>query len=207
MIIPSAVIRAASAAGTLALLASFTSVASAQDAASRGSTWELRIPSGSFIATGAQGDQLKNAHLTALQVSWLVRPQLAVTGTFAWARSRDLASNGAPKLDVFTSDLGVEARSRKWSAASRVTVSTFGGIGAGIRSYDYVKLDAGARNNLAGYASAGGEVGMGRAALRIEARNYTAGFKPLVGAGKSDTRNDTVIMAALRFNRRSPETR
>ena len=64
-----------------------------------------------------------------------------------------------------------------------------------------------ATNNLAGYLAAGGELGMGRIALRIEARDYATGFKPLVGGGKSEARNDVVIMAALRFNRRSGESR
>ncbi|HEX6315925.1 MAG TPA: hypothetical protein VFZ73_13735, partial [Gemmatimonadaceae bacterium] len=175
--------------------------------ASRARTWEIRVPSGSFITTGAQGNQLKNAHLTAIQLSRVIGPHLALTGTFTWARSRDLTTAGSPKLDVFTSDVGVEVRSREWAAGRRVSLSTFAGIGAGARSYDYVKLEAGARNNLAGYAGAGGEIGVGRVALRIEARNYTTGFKPLAGAGKSDTRNDMVVMAAVRFNRRSPETR
>jgi hypothetical protein len=203
----STLLRAASTAGAIAMLSSITSVVAAQDTASPGSTWELRIPSGSFITTGVQRNQLKDARWTALQLSWVVRRQLAITGTFGWARSRDLASEGSPKLDVFTSDLGIEARSAEWTAGSRLAFSTFAGIGAGARSYNYVKLDAGARNNLAGYAAAGGEVGLGRVALRIEARNYTTGFKPLAGAGKSDTRNDMVVMAAVRFNRRSSETR
>jgi hypothetical protein len=43
--------------------------------------------------------------------------------------------------------------------------------------------------------------------VRIEARDYVTGFKPLVGAGKSERRNDVVIMAALRFNRRAGESR
>jgi hypothetical protein len=39
--------------------------------------------------------------------------------------------------------------------------------------------------------------------LRLEVRNYVTGFKPLVGAGKSDTRNEVVMMLGLRFNRHS----
>lgn len=207
MLSRSAVTRAARTAGTLAILSSITNAAAAQDTESRGRTWELRVPSGSFIATGAQGNQLKDTHVTALQVSWVVRPHLAVTGTFAWARSRDLATTGSPKLDVFTSDLGIEARSTEWTAGKHVSFSTFAGIGGGARSYDYVKRDSRLTNNLAGYAAAGGELGVGRVALRVEARNYATGFKPLVGAGKSDTRNDMMVMAAVRINRRSPGAR
>ena len=197
-------IRTALAAGTVVTL---SSVAGAQEAESRPSALEIRVPSGSFNAIGAQGNQLRDAHLTALQLSWVVRPHLAVTATVGWARSRDLLSAGSPKVDVFTSDLGLEARSREWNAGRNFSLSTFAGFGAGARSYNYVKLDEGARHNLAGYASAGGELGAGRVALRIEARNYTTGFKPLAGAGTADTRNDMVVVAAVRINRRTSGNR
>lgn len=207
MLIPTALSRTARAAGSLAVLSFISIAANAQETAPAARTWEIRVPTGSFIATGDQADQLKDAHLTALQLSRVVGPHLAVTGTAAWARSRDLLTAGSPKVDVFTVDLGVEARSAEWSAGKHVSLSTFAGFGAGVRSYDYVKLDASARNNIAGYAAAGGEFGVRRVAFRIEARNYTTGFKPLAAAGKSDMRNDMVVMATVRFNRRSSETR
>src|SRR5688572_17345578 len=104
MLIPSAVTRAARNAGTLVILSSLVNVAAAQEPVSPAGTWEMRVPSGSFNAIGAQARQLKDAHVTALQLSWVPRRHLAVTGTFAWARSRDLATFGNPKVDVFTSD-------------------------------------------------------------------------------------------------------
>jgi hypothetical protein len=193
---------ARSAAGTLALTVVATTSAGAQDTTPRTSPWELRVSSGAFRATGDQRNQLKDGDLTAAQLSWVVNPRLAVTGTFAWARSRDLLTTGTPKLDVFTSDIGAEVRSTEWFSGGPVSLSTFVGLGAGARSYNYRNLDVAATNNLAGYGSIGGEIGMGRVALRLEARDYAAGFKPLVGAGKSEVRNDVLLMAALRFNRR-----
>jgi len=86
-------------------------------------------------------------------------------------------------------------------------LNTFAGIGGGARSYNYRKLDVDATNNLAGYVAAGGELGIRRVAVRIEARDYATGFKPLVGGGRSEARNDIVIMGAIRFNRRAAETR
>jgi hypothetical protein len=83
-----------------------------------------------------------------------------------------------------------------------VTFSPFAGVGAGARSYNYRKLDVDATHNLAAYGAVGGELGMGRVGLRLEARNYATGFRPLVGVGKSDMRNDVVVMAALSFNRK-----
>ncbi|MEO7359653.1 MAG: hypothetical protein ABI120_04945 [Gemmatimonadaceae bacterium] len=133
-----------------------------------------------------------------------MRPSVAVTGTFGWARTRDLRSADKSKLDAFTTDLGVEARPVQLFTGRAVTFSPFAGVGAGLRSYNYRKLNVGATNNIAGYAATGGELGFGRVGLRIEVRDYVAGFKPLVGAGKSDQRNDLVMMAGVRFNRHRP---
>ena len=189
-------------AGVLSLTLTMPTSADAQTAAPRTGRWELRLPSGGFIATGEQRDHLKDAEVTAAQLSWRVRPRLAITGTFAWARSRDLATTGSPKLDVFSSDLGIETHSGKWSNGGRVSMTAFAGAGAGARSYNYRKLDVDATNNLAGYLALGGEIARGRVGLRLEARDYVSGFRPLVGAGQSEARNDVLIMGALRFNRR-----
>jgi hypothetical protein len=187
--------------GMMALLLSSARPSAAQTPASQAKKLEIRISSGAYVPTGNQRNFLDDAQMTAAQLSWVVRPSLAVTGTFAWARSRDVASLGAPKLDVFTSDLGVEARRAPWFADRAVTFSPFVGLGAGTRSYNYRKLDVDATNNIAGYGAVGGELGMGRVGLRLEVRDYATGFKPLVGAGASDTRNDVMIMVGLRFNR------
>ena len=187
--------------GAVGMLLTSAPNAAAQTSTPQANTWELRITSGAFLPTGDQRNSLKNAQMTAAQLSWLLRPSLAVTGTFGWARSRDLAVASAPKLDVFTSDVGLEARPRQWFAERAVTFSPFAGVGAGMRSYNHRKLDVDATNNLAGYVAAGGELGVGRVGLRLEVRNYATGFKPLIGPGKSDTRNDVVLMAGLRFNR------
>jgi hypothetical protein len=118
---------------------------------------------------------------------------------FGWARSRDLATANTPKLDVFTYDIGAEARAPQMNASESVSFTPFAGIGAGARSYNYRKLDVDATHNLAAYASAGGELGMGRVHLRLEMRDYVAGFKPLNGLGTSATRNDVVALIGVRF--------
>jgi len=191
----------------LGLVLSSARTAAAQTSASetptaQAGTWELRITSGAFVPDGDQRNSVQGARMTAAQLSWVVRPSLAVTGTFGWARSRDVVSLGSPKLDVFTSDLGVEARAAEWFTGRVITFSPFAGLGAGARSYNYRKLDVDATHNFAGYATVGGELGVSRVGLRLEVRDYATGFKPLVGTGKSDTRNDIVMMVGLRFNRR-----
>lgn len=159
---------------------------------------EFRVSSGHFVPTQDK-DVLKEGQVTAAQVSWLINSSLAVTTTFAWARSRDLTSTNSPKLDVFTTDLGLESRPVHWLANGLVAISPFFGVGAGLRSYDYRKLDRDPSHHAAGYGSLGAELGVGRVGLRLEARDYVTTFTPLAAA--SETRNDVVFTAAIRFNR------
>lgn len=188
-------------AGVLGFLLAPTRPAGAQSTAPLTSAWEFRITSGAFVPTGSLRNTLRNAEVTALQLSWAIRPSLAFTGTFGWARSRDLSTAQTPKLDVFSSDVGVEFRAGAWFTRHAVTFTPFAGLGAGVRSYNYRSLDANATHNAAGYGTVGGELGIGRVGVRLEVRDYATGFKPLVGRGPSDVRNDVVMMAALRFNR------
>ena len=159
--------------------------------------WELLVPSGALMPTGQQGEAIRSGNLNAVQVTYVVRPAIAITSMFGWARSRDVATSGSPKLDVFTYDVGAELR----SPASKKGVTTIAGAGLGGRSYNYRKLDVDATHNLSAYASAGGEVGIRRLRVRIEARDYVSGFKSLTGGGASRTGNDVVVMAGLRWTR------
>jgi hypothetical protein len=192
---------AVTVAATLGMLVVLAHPSAAQTSNPQEKKWELRVTSGAFVPTGEQRSTLKDAQMTAAQLSWLVRPSLALTGTFGWARSRDIASVDAPKLDVFSSDVGFELRTAQWFAGRAVTFSPFVGAGAGSRSYNYRHLNVDATNNLAAYASVGGELGAGRVGLRLEARDYATGFRPLAGAGRSEMRNDVVMMVGVRFNR------
>ena len=164
--------------------------------------WEFTVPSGVIVPAGAQRAAIHRGSLTAAQLVYVGHPALALTATTGWARSRDVASPGEPKLDVFTYDLGAEVRAPRWNVGRSVTFRTFAGLGAGARSYDYRNLDVDATHNLAAYGSAGGELGVGRIRLRLEAREYVTGFKPLQGEGMSDARNDVVAMAGLRLSSR-----
>jgi hypothetical protein len=161
--------------------------------------WTLVVPRGAMIPTGAQREAVKRGNVSAVQLTYVAQPSFAVVSTFGWARSKDVATAGAPKLDVFTYDIGGELRAPKWIASETMSLSPFAGVGAGGRSYNYRKLDVDATHNLAAYASAGAELGMHRLRLRLEARDYVAGFKPLTGAGASRTGNDVVVMVGLRL--------
>jgi hypothetical protein len=180
------------------LVASSALVAQVEAPANPG-RWSLLIPSGTIVPTGAQRHAIKRGNVTALQLAYTLRPALAVTSTFGWARSRDVATDGAPKLDVFTYDVGLEARAPRWLDGNGMAFTPFAGAGIGGRSYNYRKLDIDATHNAGGYLSAGGELRIRRVGVRLEARDYVTGFKPLDGAGSGRTGNDVVVMGGLRL--------
>ncbi len=163
--------------------------------------WELLVSSGVVVPTGAQRTRVAQGKLTAVQVSYVVRPAIAVTASLGWARTRDIATVNDPKLDAFTYDIGAEFRAPKLIGGNAISLSPFAGVGAGGRSYNYRSLSAPAASNVAGYGSVGGELGVGRIRLRLEARDYLTGFK-LAGEGAARSGNDVVLMGGLRFVRR-----
>lgn len=170
--------------------------------AERLSRWEWLVPSGTVVPAAANRDSTTRGHLTALQVSYRVRPNLAVTSTTGWVRSRDLSTVGSPRLDVFTYDLGVELRAGEIGARKRVSVRPFSGAGVGARTYNYRNPALDATNDPGAYVAAGGEIDVRGVRVRLEVRDYVTGFTGLDGRGRSNTRNDVVVMAGLRFTRR-----
>lgn len=164
--------------------------------------WELHLSSGALVPAGAQRSAIKSAKLSTAQLSYVVRSRYALTTTFGWARSRDLGAVGRPKLDVFTYDVGAEARAPRWIDGKSMSLTPFVGAGAGSRSYNHRRLDVAATHNLAGYAAVGGEAGWSRVRVRLEVRDYVTGFKPLMGSGAAATRNEVVTLVGVRFVRR-----
>jgi hypothetical protein len=169
--------------------------------------WTLRFTSGALVATGDQRNSFKDAQLSAAGLSWRVRPTLSITGTFSWARSRALDVADRGKVDVFTSDLGIEAETKTWSPSAAVRFKLFAGTGAGVRSYNYRASAEDAAHHPAGYLAVGGDVSLGRVGLRLEARDYASRFTAAARSGTTDTRNDLVISAGLYFKKRSAAAR
>ncbi len=163
--------------------------------------WDFLVTSGSLVPTGAQRDAIKRGNLTVAQFSYAVRRPIAITASLGWARSRDVATAGDPKLNVFTYDLGTEFRGPRWGDRDAVNFSPFAGVGAGARSYDYRGLDSDATHKVSTYLSTGGELGLGRVGLRVEVRDYVTGFR-LNGDGTAGTRNDVAVMVGLRLGTR-----
>jgi hypothetical protein len=163
------------------------------------SRFEFVVSDGALLPTGDQRDALKNARMNLAQLSYAVRPYLAVTTSMGWARTRDIASVNRPKLNVFTYDVGAELRADRWLSGHALTFTPFAGAGAGGRSYNYRSLDVDATNNLAAYGSAGGELGYRRIRFRVEARDYVTGFAPLTANGATVRRNDVSLMGGFRI--------
>jgi hypothetical protein len=181
------------------LIAAANAAAQTPIASSAKPRWEFTVNSGTVVPTGAQRGAIKRANVSVAQLWYVIHPAFALTASAGWARTRDLGSVGSPKLDMFTYDVGAEVRANRWLSSKTVSLSPFAGVGAGGRSYNYRSLHVDATHNFAGYASAGGELGIGqRLKLRLEARDYVSGFKPLVGAGSADTRNDVSVLVGLR---------
>ena len=202
MTIRSAVIAAAMGSTLIASRNLSAQEAGARTVPQTKSRWEFLALSGTLVPTGSERDVLKRADVSAAQLTFLVRPAVALTSTIGWARSRDVSIGDNPKLDVFTYDVGAEVRAPGWNLGESFSIAPFAGTGVGGRSYNYRKLDVDATHNLAGYATAGAEFGVRRVHLRLEARDYLTGFKPLSGTGAGLTGNDVVVLAGLRIGTR-----
>lgn len=180
----------------LALLAFSHPVAGAAAVPDKSSRWEFVTSSGGIVPTGAQRQAIAKGALTTAQLSRIVRPSLAITATLGWARSRDLAFAGDNALDILGADLGAELRGVRWTAGRAFTVRPFAAIGAGARQYNSRHLAVDVTNTAAAYLGAGGEVGVRRVRVRLEARDYVT--RP-GGAGAAGSRNDVALMAGVRW--------
>ena len=126
-------------------------------------------------------------------------PDLALNGSFGWARSRDKSIAGAPKVDLFTYDVGAELRGRKLDVGRGTSFKPFVGSGIGAMTYSYRNVQLDTSSFPAAYVSAGGEFGYRRVRLRLEARNYLSGFTPQNASGSSRFANNITVMLGLRF--------
>lgn len=184
----------------LALATLLTTVrpAHAQSSVATKPGFELLVPSGTVVPTGAQEDDVKRAKLTAVQLSYGLRPDLVLTSTVGWARTTPLGLGPEAKLDLFTYDAGVEYRLPRRSPDRRINFKPFAGVGIGARTHSYRHVDVATTHNLATYASVGGELGLSRVRVRLEVRDYLTWVTPL-GASDPTRRNDVAVLAGLRL--------
>jgi hypothetical protein len=182
----------------LASLLTTSGLAHGQSSVATNPGFELLVPSGTMVPTGAQEDDVKRANLTAVQLSYGLRPDLVLTSTIGWARTTPLGLGPEAKLDLFTYDAGVEYRLPRRRADRRINFKPFTGAGIGARTHDYRHVDVATTHSLATYASAGGELGLLRVRVRLEVRDYLTWATPLGTAGTT-CRNDVAVLAGLRL--------
>lgn len=187
---------------SLATIASFAALlrnAHAQPAAERSPRWEFVVSSGRMIPTGRQRQSLEPGGLRVAQLSRIVGPSLAVTAALGWADTRNLEAPGDNRLDIGSADIGAELRGPRWGAARAVSFRPFAGLGAGTRRYDHRHLPIDVAYAGAAYGAAGGELGVRRIRLRLEARDYVTGRPPFSGGGPADARSDLALVAGVRW--------
>jgi hypothetical protein len=141
---------------------------------------------------------VKRANLTAVQLSYGLRPDLMLTSTVGWARTTPAGLGPEAKLDLFTYDGGIEFRLARRSADRRVNFKPFAGLGIGARTRSYRRADVATTHNLATYASVGGELGLSRVRLRLEVRDYLTWLTPR-GASGTTRSNDIAVLAGVRL--------
>lgn len=188
----------------LVVVTALTLTAARLAAQAPGSAIMFRPVVGAFLPTGTQRDMLKSAVLVGGQLGLEISQNVAVTGSFGWAPSKDrtlvtIATRPLDQtLDVFQYDLGLETRLPV--SAGLFEVAPYVGAGAGGRSYNYRKLTAPSQTNLSGYGALGLDIvplgsGIG---LRLEARDNISKFSGLQGElTKSTRRNDVAITTGL----------
>ena len=182
----------------LASLLTTVGLAHAQSSVATTPGFELLVPSGTVVPTGAQDGDVKRGNLTAVQLSYGLRPDLVLTSTVGWARTTPRGLGPEAKLDLFTYDAGVEYRLPRRSGDHRVNFKPFTGVGVGARTHSYRRVDVATTHHLATYASVGGEVGLPRVRVRLEVRDYLTWVIPL-GASGTTRRNDIAVLAGLRL--------
>jgi hypothetical protein len=206
-----ATIAAAVAASALTLVATRAHAQSAAGMRSGGAahSFEIRPVVGAFLPTGTQRDVLKDAASVGGQLAWHFHENFAVTGSFAWAPSRDrttvfrssaLFTGREERVDVYGYDLGVEGRLPIYLAPSW-SVAPYVGVGGGARTYDYRDIDRlGAETTPVGYGALGVDVAppTGRIGVRFEARDNVSGFKGLRGEyADRKARNDVQVSGGI----------
>jgi hypothetical protein len=150
--------------------------------------WEFRVSNGAFVPAGAHRRELVQGNVTAAQLSYEVSPRVVLVGTGGWGRTRG-TDIGAPKVDVFSYDIGTEVGPARPAADARFSVRPFLAAGAGGRAYNQRGVPLDAVHNATVYAGAGGEIGVRRVHLRVEARDYAA----------ASTRHEVVVLVGVRF--------
>lgn len=162
-------------------------------------TPEVRPFAGAYVPTGPQRDVLKDAFVVGGQVAIEARQNFHVLGTFGWSPSeaRFLARDNG--VNLYQADIGGEYF-RSYDLNDAWMLRPFGGLGLGVRTFDYRDIDAHAKSYLTGYGALGSELQSGSIALRLEVRDYVYRMRGLAGNEGWQDRNDLAFLAGMAWH-------
>ena len=151
---------------------------------------------GALLPTGRHRSVIGDAISIGAQVGVGLRPSLALVGDALISQPTYRVGTGG-EVTMVQYDLGLEVAPRT-SLSTHRRVIPFVGAGAGARSYDRDSDASGRRYVPAGYASAGGELALGRARLRVEVRDYVS--RSETSGTISGVWNDVSAIAGLAYH-------
>ena len=183
MKIKSVVIAAAVGCTILATSSLSAQTTQAQTSADEPTRWEIVVPSGTLLPTGAQRDAIKRGNMTALQLNYVATSGVRdhIHGRLgAQPRRRNIRRSEARRVHV---------RRRRRSARAELDRGQRGDlqpVRGSRRGRTELQLSQARRRRDAQLRrrtrSVGGELGVRRVRVRLEARDYVTGFKPLSAA-------------------------
>ena len=186
--------------GVVSVMLVFPPAAQSQNAAHAGASGRrvsVHTLLGGYVPTGAQRRALDPAALIGVQAAIGVRPTLALVAGAAIAQTEDRTRPPGGNVNLVQYDVGVEL-GRASGRHRQTGLAPFVGAGVGGRTYDYAAGGVAKRFLPAGYVAAGAELALGRAGLRVEARDYLARYD---GPGVDpSTRNDLALLAGLAYH-------
>jgi hypothetical protein len=158
---------------------------------------EFRPFVGTYVPSGAQGRLLDRAMAVGAQAALEFGRGIHAVAGFSWIPTERRSPTDPFRVEMAQFDLGAEwltAGERGWR------VSPLVGAGVGLRAYRNRDSTAPSQANLAGYGSLGVELAGGRAAFRLEGRNYLTAFRGLEGGEGTSVRSDATIIFALGYH-------
>jgi hypothetical protein len=159
---------------------------------------EVRPYVGAFVPVGSQRDDFEPATTVGVQVAIEMTPNVHAVANLAWSGARNRFAFLDDDTDIWQYDLGVEANLVRRLSPDWL-FRPFIGAGAGGRTYAYDAPDVGRHSGLGAYGALGGEVQVGRVALRAEARDYVTSFESPT-TGNRTTRSDVGMSIGVAYH-------
>lgn len=155
---------------------------------------------GGLAPTGRHRSVIGDAFAIGAQAGLGLRPSMALVAGVLVSQT-SYRPPFRDEVTVVQYDLGLEfapSTSAATTHTPRRRLTPFVGAGAGARSYNLRQASAATGVYLAGYLSGGAELAMGRAGLRLEARDYIS--RSELPGRYSGTRNDLALLAGMAYH-------